>query len=431
MKILNLVYLFIFILFLVACKDDSEDITGTLIEEIQTDDRQRVATNFQVITPCEAFEITFYIDQSCVGTDYENGVLEAINEYNDLDLTLRYIPAASATGADLIFNCVDGDWCAFGIGSTPSPLDGGVTTTFSSGGQMGGEVTFSTNWEYCPCTDWSNCEFAEIPACAFKRAAMRAIGQTLGMLDNDANNGVHVPYTPNGNQSSNVHGTSSIFNDLLYSMLSENCEYCQECEFNWADVLALAYLYGCPATNNVNVSATGVLNPGSTIDVTSTPSGETAYTVWAIYEGIPTRFFVHEQCGDQPLTTQYTLENDPLMECQVEFFVERCNSYDKASEYSLGNVSLIFPSIDDAYPQLGETVPIKTYCNGQADYSVRLRYELYGQVQYQHVTYVNCDSSSDTPVELWSNPDLAYSTVTIEGIRNGVILGTKDFTIFP
>ncbi|MCR9253162.1 MAG: M12 family metallopeptidase [bacterium] len=87
-------------------------------------------------------------------------------------------------------------------------------------------------------------------------------------------------------------------------------------------------------------------------------------------------------------------------------------------------------TLNDSYPRLGETVSITSVPNG-IDYSVRIKYTLYGQVQYQHVHNNSGSSEKTTNVTLWTNPGLGYSTIKLEAVQNGSVKSSYSRTIFP
>ena len=80
MKKFPILFLLFSILIISGCEDelnlDRLDSSG----DIAVEERQRYWSQFHEITPCEATNITYFIDPSCIGTVYEDAVNEAVIE---------------------------------------------------------------------------------------------------------------------------------------------------------------------------------------------------------------------------------------------------------------------------------------------------------------------------------------------------------------
>ncbi len=300
-------------------------------------------------------------------------------------------------------------------------------------GVIGDTIRINTAYPAASCI----CVPTDLTVCRLTNVILHEIGHTIGLGHNDEIAGsaffTQIAGTPTG------FDAGSIFN----SGPSEGRGYCDlGCTFNENDILALQALYGCLPAVNVGVTLNDPNpRPWEIVSITSTPSGMANYEVWAIFEGIPTRFLVHRNCGSAPMTSNFRIQNDPLMNCKMTLLVSQCDtythSYDRVIHYQ-SNIS-VTPSISDqadpSYPpQLGEDIEIKTAANGKGLYTVRIKYELWGQVQHQHVATVDCTNSSginESWVTLWTNPALNYKTAVIEVVHDGTIVGQYPFTLFP
>ncbi len=426
----------LFMLLCFGCSDNLEIDHEAVISDSNEIESRQIQFNqdlWQLITPCEASNLTYFLDPSCVGSPYEDVYHAAMREYNQLDLTIQFTPVQNAAEADLVFVCRDGGVCGGANASAPFDEDDlpgfsapNVQTFFDSGGSIGGQIDFSINWDRCPCTDEDSCNFLDFePLCMFKKTIMHEVGHVLGIAHNSETFGTLIE-----GSNPDTYQPGSVFN--AGPNADRGCRWCQDCEFTEDDIFALESLYGCPDQIDVTLEVCeGNLNSGKSVLVTSTPSADAPYTVWAIFDGIPTRFFVHRQCSEQPLTTEYQLQNVPVG-TTISFHVEQCDTYEQVAEHQITSVGYVPTlNINDSYPRLGENVNISSSATKAMDYQIRLRYELWGQTQYQAVSNVSCGNSSSNNVTLFGNSSLAYKTVWIEALINGIKVNEKSFTIFP
>jgi len=249
MKLLNFfILIFLILTIIVACNKESDlrpIEQNTSVNFIDNKDsltfRQEFWDRFQRITPCEARAITFFIDNNCIGTPYQNAIFDAVVAYNNVNgSSLQFNQTNSQGDADLVFDCVTGDGCGEAIASPPFPANipgfPNTVTTFPSGGTIGGLIHLEIGWTSCPCTE-PGCNFVGFePPCMFQRTVMHEIAHTLGLAHNDDVTGTNVPGTPNVNDDPN-----SVFNSGPTTF--GNCDWCDApCVFNANDITAIQFL---------------------------------------------------------------------------------------------------------------------------------------------------------------------------------------------
>lgn len=233
MKNLNyLIFLIVsIIIFTASCtKEQSEISDDTNIVKVES--RQDAIPGFVYPTPCEASEITIWIDpDQCGGTVYEDAIHEAIAAYENTPTALGFVEIDNEWEADIIIVCLE-----------YSDADCGDTDVFFQSTDpwhpevSDGVIQLFMDWEYCMCTDEnSECGFEEeIPDCLLKRAVMKSLGFALGLHHNGEGN--YIDGTPD-----TTYDPGSIFNDV--PVIKDNCEWCNTCEFTEGDIEALQSLY--------------------------------------------------------------------------------------------------------------------------------------------------------------------------------------------
>ena len=231
----TLVSIFFLSILFFSCSDDN-----TLIPEFQKpadiETRQLVLDNWIPPSPCEAANLTVFIHPNCLGTEWEHGVLNAMNAYNDAPTGINFSLTSSANDADIEICCED-----FNIDNLI-----GVANFPSSDYTVGDKVFLNTHWLGL-CDD----------DCFYQGLVMHEFGHSLGIAHNEHLDGeeieVHnwvylngelLPLGPIHENVSWVEGTSppgesdltSVFNSL------HDCDITL-CEFNQNDILALQSLY--------------------------------------------------------------------------------------------------------------------------------------------------------------------------------------------
>lgn len=196
-------------------------------------------------------------------------------------------------------------------------------------------------------------------------------------------------------------------------------------------------------TNLADISSTdGYWQVGEVVDLTSIPNNngtsyfnyqvriKYTYTGQTQYQYIHTNSLAHQ--GSK--TSNVTLFSNPGLAystIQIQI-LDMEGGVLKEIPRTIFSPSTVDVSLDDGYPRLGETVPITSSANGNVpSYDVRIKYTLYGQVQYQYVHSHSGATSKTTNVTLWSNPGLGYSTMVLQVLRNGIVLHEYNRTLFP
>ncbi len=247
--------LFVFaalILVPMSCSDD--DMTGLQDSNLDTDNRQWVFSDFtNQISTCEAQNLTYFIEDCFIGTEYD-GIIEAsMQAYNNAPLNLNWSEVNTAEAADLVFDCAQGGLCGQAAASFPVDLEAlhpnliaagsivpNVQTIFPSGGSIGGLILVNVNPTTCPCTD------DELNICFFRNTIMHEVAHALGLTHNDieailTTNGLatHVDGTPTGADPSSIINSGNVG------------DWCvQTCTFSPSDIIALQSLYP-PITTSI------------------------------------------------------------------------------------------------------------------------------------------------------------------------------------
>ena len=215
---------------------------------LETEKRQWTLTDLtNPITPCEANELTYFIDDCFDGSAFDGAIQAGMDAYSNAPISINWTEVDNAAGAHLVFDCIAGGECGEGIASFPVDLEalhpdifapgdvGGpnVQTNFPSGGSIGGEINLNFPWATC------SCSAAELDPCFFQALVMHEVSHVLGLVHNDVeeiltNNGLatHVSNTPLGPQENSVINTGGF---------GVWCD--KPCEFNNFDITALQSLY--------------------------------------------------------------------------------------------------------------------------------------------------------------------------------------------
>ena len=300
MKILKILLALTVIIFVYSCVDHDE-----LLSDIDSNDnietRQFSMTDFtNPISPCEASNLTYFVDPCFDGSGYDGGIQAGMQAINDAPLSLFWTEVDNAADADLVFDCQGIGSCGTGVASPPIDLEAihptifgpgapcgafnpNDQTNFPSGGSIGGTIElFAGVGANCPCTA------AELDVCFFMGTAMHEVVHTLGFFHNDLADdlptagpcadalvgielGTHIPGTPMG-----VDPGSIINSGPFLDGAGLWCD--RPCEFNANDLTALQTFYPeivvgpsefCFITSDEKATFCGIdLPPGSTISAT-------------------------------------------------------------------------------------------------------------------------------------------------------------------
>lgn len=230
-----------FFLLVVGCSKDFEEDTATPENYIEIESRQYQLLGFtNDLTPCEAANLTYYVDDCFIGTGYDGAIQAAMSMYSEAPISLKWKQVNDESEADLVFNCKEGD-CGEGVASPPidvlevyplnfpNGIELNVQTTFPSGGSIGGLIKLAVGWETCMCDDQNPCLY--IPS------VLHEVGHALGLMHN-RNTPVHqhIPGTPTG------YDPTSFMNEAIFDIAFGN--FCNRpCEINGNDLFALQSLY--------------------------------------------------------------------------------------------------------------------------------------------------------------------------------------------
>jgi len=221
------------------------------ISDFELELRQYKLSGFENdLTPCEAANLTYYIDDCFTGTGYDGAIQAAMNAYNEAPISLFWTQVSDPNEADLTFDCETGN-CGTGVASPPidveeaypnvfpeGSVDPNVQTTFPSGGTIGSLIYLATpEWDNCKCDE------EELDQCFFMTTVMHEVGHTLGLMHNDLGGfsslaAEHIPGTPTGADP------ESIFNSGTYHIFGQEVGFCERpCTFGANDINALQSLY--------------------------------------------------------------------------------------------------------------------------------------------------------------------------------------------
>lgn len=362
--------------------------------------------------------LLIFVDNNCNNTEWSLAIDVAINKYNAIpNCSINLTKTTIRASADIIVECNN-------LGGNCS---GGLTSIVS--GQRLVEVNSNLTDINCFCTlkqttppNQSNREYIVI----------HELGHAFGLGHTDATSLALVPGTP-------TTETLSLFNSG-----GNTTAFCSNASnFSAGDILALgsASFYPCDPAMTVNVTLDDeCLSLGEFINITSTPSGTSEYSVLLEYDcnGQSQTQLVHSHCGGDPITTLVELYDNACLEgSDVQLLLRQCSGTTVLETFQMMETQNVSSSVQDSYPQLGETVTIQSVeLDGHplGEYLIRLKYNCYGQIQYETVGTSDCNASSSTTnmsVELWDNSCLAYSTVVLEVVQGGTVTYSDSFTIFP
>ena len=219
------------IISMLAC---NEELIEERLQPDKIESRQYTDQGFRFMDPCDVHDITYFVNDNCDGTVYEDAIVAAINKYNTAPIPTRFREVFTLGQADIVFSCIEGPEC--GSGYTNFDDDEPSTANAS--------IDLHIDWETCPCTDETDCNFVDetiIPDCVFIKTVMHEMGHALGFKHNGSGiGGDHVPGTP-----FNSYDENSIFNSGYQE--NEHCVWCVDnCDFNENDLLAIQTVYcGC------------------------------------------------------------------------------------------------------------------------------------------------------------------------------------------
>lgn len=237
MKISKIFTLFAVLLLVYSCQNDLHELPNE--QEIHKDHNHEAdlrQVTLEDWEPMECADISIFIEDC--GQGWTDGVLAAMDAYNDLDAAIIMSTASSAGSADIVITCVD-IWLnnlsgLVGLGEWP-------VDDFTVGGQI------YLNTDYDDCND----------PCFFKGFAMHELGHNLG-LAHDHQDGVNLAtgtweYNPLDGLFTHTGGTSAFGehipgtptsdpNSIFLSFLPA-CGTATVCDFSAGDELAFELLY--------------------------------------------------------------------------------------------------------------------------------------------------------------------------------------------
>src|SRR6188474_824758 len=96
--------LFLFVL-LPACQKDSDLTLPQPADQSKIEKRQTGRANWTPIGPCEAHQLVVFIPANCIGTDWEQGIQDAVAAYNVTPTSLHFeVTFTHPEIADIIFD---------------------------------------------------------------------------------------------------------------------------------------------------------------------------------------------------------------------------------------------------------------------------------------------------------------------------------------
>lgn len=260
------------LLFLFSCSKDDEPSDFSQ-EDINK--RQSYGTNFDVITPCEASGLTYFVDENCDNTDYQDAIAEVIEKYNQAGTSIHFSVASSEEEADLIIRCVDVLSCTSGSASTPwdSPFNNLIPdkiTTFDSGGKIGGELWLGLgDDDSCNCESVINSGYSK--SCLYQSVVIHEMMHILGFHHNESF-GIQVPGTFEPVAETVGYDPGSVINSgSAEGKKNEIKNWCKRpCDFNENDLTALRCLY--PPIDHIEVPNHICINESFTACIEYAPS---------------------------------------------------------------------------------------------------------------------------------------------------------------
>lgn len=218
---------------------------------------------FEPVTLQEAARLKVFIHPCFIGTDYENAIPAALEDYNASPTNLNFEIVSNIDDAHLIFRCDSGTNCGQGYGAPPVEPH---ATVFPSGGAIGREIVLMTSWNSCPCSP------DELDQCFFEHTVLHEIFHNLGFVHNDEQE--YFTYVEGTPKDDYIPG--SVINSGQSEYSSGNlCT--PACELAEWDVIALQDLYPCAEP--------------TVTDITYNQSGsQIAYLFANPYDGVPHQF---------------------------------------------------------------------------------------------------------------------------------------------